>query len=331
MTITVLQGDCLALLPTLADASVDAIVTDPPYWGVKDAEWDRRWSNAGDYLAWLDRVAEQWARVLKPNGSLYCFASPRMAGRVEHLLGGRFEVLTHIVWAKTENQGADGFKRRRDHGQLRAWLPFSERVIFAEKQVGGVSPLAAAITAARQRAGLKSTDIDVALGYVRRKDATRGTELCRRWEEGSSLPSADDYARALAACGDRREYEDLRREYEDLRRPFAVTCDDQYTDVWEFPTVHPYPGKHPCEKPAELLSHILRASTKPGAVVLDCFAGSGSLGIACRDLGRSAILIEEDPAWVERIHARLAMPSGRLPVADRRAPPGQADLLEAAG
>ena len=47
-----------------------------------------------------------------------------------------------------------------------------------------------------------------------------------------------------------------------------------------------YPGKHPCEKPLDLMRHIIEASSRPGDVVLDTFVGSGSTAIACRELGR---------------------------------------------
>jgi len=103
----------------------------------------------------------------------------------------------------------------------------------------------------------------------------------------------------------RREYEDLRREYEDLRRPFSVTPDVPYTDVWDFPTVGAYDGKHPCEKPLKMIEHIVKVSSKPGATVLDCFAGSGVVGTAARNFGRKAILCEIDSGWFKRIKNEL--------------------------
>ena len=103
----------------------------------------------------------------------------------------------------------------------------------------------------------------------------------------------------------RREYEDLRREYEDLRRPFNVTADVPYTDVWTFPTVQYYPGKHPCEKPQQLLRHIIEASTNPGAVVLDAFMGTGSTGLACRDTGRRFVGIEQSAEYVKIARRRI--------------------------
>jgi DNA modification methylase len=124
------------------------------------------------------------------------------------------------------------------------------------------------------------------------------------WILGKNIPNAKDFARLkmmLPIVGEyedlRREYEYLRREYEDLRRPFSVTARDQWADVWDFDPTPAYPGKHPCEKPQPLLCHILKASTRPGAVVFDPFFGSGSLAVACRKLGRRFIGIDSSPEY----------------------------------
>jgi DNA modification methylase len=80
-----------------------------------------------------------------------------------------------------------------------------------------------------------------------------------------------------------------------------------YTDVWTFPTVQDYKGKHICEKPAAMIEHIITASSRPGAVVLDCFAGSGSTLLAAKRLGRDFIGMEIDPYWVSEINQRLGV------------------------
>ncbi|MEC4729176.1 site-specific DNA-methyltransferase, partial [Shewanella sp. D64] len=75
-----------------------------------------------------------------------------------------------------------------------------------------------------------------------------------------------------------RQFDDLKAEYQALRRPFTVTKELPFTDVWSFAAVQYYPGKHPCEKPAPMLEHIITASSRENEVVLDCFMGSGSTG-----------------------------------------------------
>lgn len=305
--VTIFHGDCLDVLPMVPDASVNLIATDPPYFRVKGLDWDRQWDSPAAFLTWLDRVLAEFARVLKPNGSLYLFASPKMAARVECLIAQRFAVLNSVVWNKLQNydpgdQRATAY-RARDVGSLRRFFDYSERIIFATSRTDGTNPVGDAIRRARLNAGLRPTDIDVALGYVRRKDPTKGTELCRRWEEGSSLPSAVDFARAMQACGVSGDYQALLADFETKRRPFEAVA--QFTDVWNYATVPAHPGKHPCEKPLDLCEHIVRTSSRPGDLVLDAFCGSGVMGRAALTLGRRFIGCEKDEVWTRRAVARI--------------------------
>ena len=315
----IIESDCLEAMRDMADNSVDLIATDPPYFKVKNEAWDRQWDKPTQFLEWIDTIAEQWQRILKPNGSLYCFASPHMAGRVEVMIRRRFSVLSHIVWSKHLHRG-----RQADKETLRAWWPESERIIFAEHhgadniakgEAGYLAkcdelrgfvfePLRAYLVNEWERAGLTSRDANIATGTQ-----MAGHYLTRsQW----ALPTRANYerlrqyAQRLGKHILRREYEDLRREYEDLRRPFSVTAEDQFTDVWSFPTVQHYRGKHPCEKPVDLMRHIVKTSTRPGAVVLDCFSGSGATGEAALSLGREFIGIERDAGWCQFARRRLA-------------------------
>ena len=324
-SIELLHMDCMEFLRTMPDNSVDAIVTDPPYFGVKDDDWDNQWKDADAFITWIGELSEQWQRILKPNGSLYCFASPKMAARVEVKIGERFNVLNRIRWIKEA-----GWHNKNEKEALRSFLSPWEECVFAEhygadniaKGEAGYEakcdelrgfvfePLRAYLAAERDRAGF--TTRMVAEAYQKVTGSRTVTGMAGHWFERVqwSLPTAKNYEwlRDLftAQGGDylrreyedlRREYEDLRREYEDLRRPFNVTADVPYTDVWTFKTVQAYEGKHVCEKPIALMEHMVLASTKPGAVVFDPFTGSGSTGVACVLNGRSFIGCEKDPHW----------------------------------
>lgn len=62
---------------------------------------------------------------------------------------------------------------------------------------------------------------------------------------------------------------------------------------------------HPTEKPVDLLKELVKNSTLENEIVLDYFAGSGSLGIACIELNRKFILIENDKEYFDTIKFRL--------------------------
>lgn len=57
--------------------------------------------------------------------------------------------------------------------------------------------------------------------------------------------------------------------------------------------------EHPTEKPPSLHEKALRRCTKPGDIILDLFAGSASLLVACDQLKRSAYLVEREPVFVQ--------------------------------
>lgn len=81
----------------------------------------------------------------------------------------------------------------------------------------------------------------------------------------------------------------------------------QMTDVWRLPAIAPWEkscGKHPTQKPLALLTRIILASTKPGAWVLDPFAGSSTTGIAAALTGRRFLGIEREEEFVAISRAR---------------------------
>ncbi len=120
--------ECLSFMRTMEDNSVDAIVTDPPYFGVVDEAWDKQWENDAHFLSWIGDLCTEWQRILRPNGSLYVFASPKMAWGVEGEIRKRLNVLMNITW----NKGNPGRGAQAEKEAMRNFWPGSERIIFAE-------------------------------------------------------------------------------------------------------------------------------------------------------------------------------------------------------
>jgi adenine-specific DNA-methyltransferase len=343
-------GDALTVLPTLDTASVQLILVDPPYFRVKTAyngeavSWDRQWRSREAYLAWLRTLAKEWQRILTPNGSLYCFASPQMAAHVEVMLGELFTVLNTIRWMKV-----DGWHQKADKDELRGYLSPWEALLFCEQlnaesmalgassyaaqceQTHGLvfEPIRAYLDGERRRAGIGKAAVNTACGFA----PIAGAMASRHYFSASQwrLPTAAHYAvmqrlfndtgrkpappyqayhaqdRYFARIHQVENSEYLRADYEYLRRPFTVNAQVPYTDVWSaFATVPAGEGKHPCEKPLPLLQHIILASSRPGDTVLDCCAGSFSTIDAARQCGRIGIGIEQDAKWWRKGCQRLA-------------------------
>ena len=71
----VVNGDSLELLNKVPDHSIALILTDPPYHSTKKRNivGDTSFSKDSDYIEWMKKYAIEWKRVLKHNGSIFCF------------------------------------------------------------------------------------------------------------------------------------------------------------------------------------------------------------------------------------------------------------------
>lgn len=65
-------------------------------------------------------------------------------------------------------------------------------------------------------------------------------------------------------------------------------------------------GNHPNHKPFGVLEPLIRTYSRPGDLVVDPFAGSGSIPAAALALGRQTACIERDPSWAARVTSRLS-------------------------
>jgi site-specific DNA-methyltransferase (adenine-specific) len=82
-----------------------------------------------------------------------------------------------------------------------------------------------------------------------------------------------------------------------------------HEDTWYFSrvcgTFKERAGWHGCQMPEQLLGRIIRACSKPGEIVLDPFAGSGTTLVVAKKLGRRYIGFEISERYGEQIEARL--------------------------
>jgi adenine-specific DNA-methyltransferase len=333
------HGDCLDIMPRLEAGSINLIACDLPYFGVKADAWDNQWASRDAFLQWVGRVCDEWKRLLAPNGSVYAFASPKMAWYVEGVIRERFNVLNRISWIKEA-----GWHQKSSEESLRCYFPQTEPIFFAEnfnsdniaKGEAGYNqacddlrgfvfePIRAYLRGEFDRAGVHISKANEFCNTA--SMAARHYFTPSQW----CLPTAEHYKSLQdglnTKCNGhgpqylrtqyeylrtqyedlRTQYEDLRTQYEDLRRPFNATPDAPYTDVWTFPTVNTYPGKHPTEKPISLMEHIVSLSSRPGDVVLDCCMGFGTTGQAAGRLGRKFIGIELGAGYFAEASGRVA-------------------------
>jgi len=189
MTWTIHNGDCLEVLRTLPDASVDAVVTDPPY-GL--SFMGKRW----DYDVPSVEVWAECLRVLKPGGHLLAFAGTRtqhrMAVRIED---AGFEIRDMIAWVY-----GSGFPKSLDVSKA------------IDKRGGNAhltAEIGAALKAARNSRGITATEADrVYCGGVTLWSWYEGRPA------GQQMPTAEAMAKIAADWPELQHYADLIAEAE---------------------------------------------------------------------------------------------------------------------
>jgi len=302
----VAQGDSLAFLRKLPDHSVSLILTDPPYHATKKENiyGDTAFEEDQHYVEWMQQYATEWRRLLRTNGSFYCFCASEMAARLEVMFSKDFNILSSITWTKPNDPGFDGWKGKMKKESLRQWYPHSERIIFAEIAVEGNlhrSPFGDFLRGIRKKVGMSAHELAGLIGAY--GNINHGGAVCN-WEAGRNIPSREQYRKICDAIVGTGKVKSMP-PYENAVRPFVMDGSKEFTDVWNFQSVRPYKGKHPAEKPASMLEHVIEASSYPGDIVLDCFAGSGSTALAALKLGRRTVALEIDPQWAAEIVARV--------------------------
>lgn len=96
----------------------------------------------------------------------------------------------------------------------------------------------------------------------------------------------------------------LHKEYKASVQPTFNLGDKTFiSNVFNFPRERE--GYHPTQKPVKLLEELMGVYSNPGDVVLDFTMGSGSTGVACRNLDRKFIGIELDEEYFEIAKKRI--------------------------
>lgn len=237
------QNDCLEVMRSLPESSIDGIWTDPPYnlsnggvtchagkmVRVDKGNWDRSQGVELDHafnLLWL----EECYRLLKPAGTIWVSGTmhsyPSIAFAMQQL---GYRILNDIIWEKPAPPPNLG---------CRCFTHSTEIILWATK-------------------ALKNTD-KYTFHYEAMKVENGGKQMKNVWRFNPP------------------------RKNEKLH------------------------GKHPTQKPVDLIVRCLRASTNEGDTVFDPFAGSCSTAIAALRENRKFIGCELEPNYVKLALRRLA-------------------------
>lgn len=109
---TISCQDTQVLIQQLGDSTIDLIIADIPYFGIVDDDWDNQWESLDAYLAWLDALFGQFARVLKQDRACYVYSSITYYPHVQLCLNKHLTYSSTITWKKQRSRANGwGFNR----------------------------------------------------------------------------------------------------------------------------------------------------------------------------------------------------------------------------
>ena len=258
--------------------------------------------------------------MLKDNGSFYFWHNDmaQVAQLVEWIRQNtRFVFNSFCIWDKGDFR-ALSWKNPSEKNNLRSWFNTCEYCLFYtfQDETGLEQILPACfepyldyMTSEKNALGMSIKIVNDLTGYASIASHWFWQEPQRRQPQPRFI-AEQDY-RKLQSTGRwekpyeslRREYEDLRREYEDLR--YTHNLDANHNNVWKS-TGRNNGKQHPTQKPIDLMTRIIKTSSKEDGVILDPFMGSGSTGVACVNTNRNFIGIELDPTYFDISQKRIA-------------------------
>jgi len=230
----IIDGDSYKELLNFPNNHFNGIVTDLPYFVLKNVDWDNQWKNLDEYLSWLDLIFIEYNRILKENSNLFIFTGRQYNRHISLLLDKYFTEKRIIIWRR----------RMMNNTRGKALASGYEPICFYSKGNGIYNNI---------KIKTNSDRIEYTTGNL--KD---GISLSDVW---------DDIPRLAHNSKERL--------------------------------------KHPSQKPIKLMERIITIGTKENDLILDNFAGTGTTGIACKNLNRKCVLIDNNKDYIQTINNRF--------------------------
>lgn len=234
--INLLHGDCLELIKTIPDSSIDAIITDPPY-GTTACKWDA--------VIPFELMWKELNRIVKDNSAIIFTASQPFTSALIMSNPKMFKYTW--IWEKSK---ATGYL----NSKIRPMVAHEDIIVFCKNKPNYYPQM------------------------------TQGEP----YNKGTALRNTNVYGNQKITTV---------KNDDGLRYPRSV----QYFKTAESE------GKvyHPTQKPITLMSYMIKTYTQENDTVLDFTMGSGTTGVACKNLNRSFIGIELDKNYFDIATERI--------------------------
>lgn len=304
-------GDCLELIKTVEDNTIQTVYLDPPFDSGRDYKMSTT-DNTGfkdtwkgdDYKNFIEKVVDLLIPKIKTDGTLFFHISAEKMFVPESILRSKFKYVQPIFW-----------KKCRSKNNVKNKLGATIDIIF--KCSMSAKPKFNLVHQEKNEEYLKGSFKNkdergnYSLGHVVTEKTKEGYKY--EFEAGGITFNPDS--------GWRIKREELQKLKDENRLHIPKTRGAKLykkiylsenpgkpcTDLWD--DIHSISqgseGRdYPTEKPIKLLERIIKISTSENDIVLDPMCGSGTTGAACKLLNRRYIMFDKNDN-TEIIHNRL--------------------------
>jgi DNA modification methylase len=293
MVYKLVQGNCLEVLKTLKDNSIDNCITDPPY-GMGMEHWDFAVPTKDIWL--------EVKRVLKPGGFCLSFCSPQLYHRMATAVDDAgFDIKDQIMWMITTKMPKKNRLKPAHEPIVVAQKPFkgSIKANFEEWGVGQIDvtntrvPWDGKPPTGWVKGGMQRRTFGKDGNHARFSDLQTKKEGWVEVETGTVVEFGKEDANPSGRYPSNIIGE-VQKEHQKYFYAPRVTRKErgEYND-------------HPTPKPISLMSYLIKVFCPPDTIVLDPFCGSGSTGIGAILEGRHFIGIDLEEKYIDISERRI--------------------------
>lgn len=278
----IILGECIDIMSSIDDLSIDLVVSDPPYWKVVNEKWDNLWKTEEEYVEWSIKWMTEVSRILRYGGSFYLFGYFRtLSLLVPHLKSLGLELRQQIIIDKgmrsVSGRATKNYKMFPNTTES-ALLIIKDNKKFIKPYLKNL----------QEEKKLTNNEVNLKLGTSSNGGGMwsiyTGKNVCEQF------PTKNAWSKLQKAL-------EFDLDYTKIAQTFNIQMG--LSDVWTDINFYEEDRIHPTQKPLKLIERLILTSSNVGDIVLDPFGGSASTAIASQKNGRDFIVIEIDKGYYE--------------------------------
>ena len=301
--INLMQGDCLEKMKEIESGSVDMILTDPPYGTMKGAALDGWDGNTTYWDTCINqkKMLDECNRVLRLNGALILFSQDPYTSKLITEQHGNLPFSYRMTWLKDHFANSLIAKK--------APVNYTEDVCVFFKKYDELSmhPLRDYVKSIFDFIGMKKGELFKAMGhqgvchFMRYETMQFGLCTEKTYQELINLFKINQIKGF-------KSFDDIKaidRDFKiNIKRTFNLIEGKKFkSNVLQYKK--DYQGLHPTQKPVALLEDLIKTYSNEGDTILDFTMGSGTTGVAAKNLNRNFIGIELDEGYFNIAKERI--------------------------